>query len=64
MSEVRLSAERVMRVPADAVYRCIADYQRHHRPKGFLPRAFTAIHVEQGGIGAATVIRFTRRSVA
>jgi hypothetical protein len=61
MSEARVCAERVMEAPPDVVYRCIADYQRHHRPEGFLPPVFTSMQVERGGVGAGTVIRFTSR---
>lgn len=56
-----MSAERVLDAQADVVYRCIADYRRHHRPGGFLPPAFTDLQVERGGVGAGTVIRFTTR---
>ena len=48
-------AERLLDAPADVVYRCIADYRRHHRPEGFLPPAFSNLTVERGGIGAGTV---------
>jgi hypothetical protein len=58
MSTVHLSAERLVDAPADVVYRCIADYQRHHRPGGFLPPAFHDLRVERGGVGAGTLIRF------
>ena len=44
---------------ADVVYRCIADYRRHHRPEGFLPPAFSDLRVERGGVGAGTAISFT-----
>jgi hypothetical protein len=59
MDAIRISAKRVSEAPSGLVYRCIADYQHHHRPEGFLPRVFTSMHVEQGGVGAGTVIRFT-----
>ena len=38
------------------MYGYIADYREHnHR---FLPPAFSDYHVEQGGVGAGTVVRF------
>src|SRR3954462_14130852 len=59
MRRAYVSAERVMDVPAAVVYHCIADYREHHRTEGFLPPVFTDLQVEQGGVGAGTVIRFT-----
>lgn len=58
MTRTRCSAERLVDAPADVVYRCIADYHRHHRPEGFLPQAFSDFRVERGGVGAGTVISF------
>ena len=55
MTRTRISAERLVDAPADVVYRCIADYQRHHRPEGFLPPAFSDLRVERGGVGTGTV---------
>ena len=61
--QTRVSAERILDVPADVVYHLISDYSRHHRaaPEGFLPPAFTELVVEEAGVGAGTVIRFTSR---
>lgn len=59
MRRAYVSAERVMDAPAAVVYHCIADYREHHRTEGFLPPVFTDLQVEQGGVGAGTVIRFT-----
>ena len=56
-SQIRVKAERMIDAPAAIVYRCLADYRRHH-PQ-FLPAAFSDFVVEQGGIGAGTVIRYT-----
>ena len=56
MAEVFVSAERLMSAPAEHIYRCIADFRTHH-PK-FLPRAFSDIQVEEGGVGAGTVLSF------
>ena len=47
-----------MDAPADVVYRCIADYRRHHRPEGFLPPAFSDLRVERGGVGSGTAFTF------
>jgi len=56
VSELRVVAERAMGAPAEVVYRCIADFERHH-PR-FLPPAFSRFRVEQGGVGAGTVHSF------
>ena len=53
MSESRVVVERVVGAPAELVYRCIADFDRHH-PR-FLPPAFSQFRVEEGGVGAGTV---------
>jgi uncharacterized protein YndB with AHSA1/START domain len=55
MSTIEVSAERVIDAPAQDVYRCIADMQEHRR---FLPPAFTDFEVEQGGVGAGSIVRF------
>ena len=56
MAEIRVTAERSINAPAERVYRYIADYREHHHR--FLPPAFSDWHVEQGGVGAGTVVRF------
>ena len=56
--KTRITAERVIAAPADVVYRCLADYQHHHRPEGFLPPSFSDFRVERGGYGAGTVISY------
>jgi hypothetical protein len=58
MSQVHVSAERLIDAPAALVYHCIADYREHHRPGGFLPPVFSDFRIEQGGVGAGTVISF------
>jgi hypothetical protein len=58
MTAVRVVAERLIDAPAEVVYHCLADYQEHHRPDGFLPPAFSAFQVERGGVGDGTVISF------
>jgi hypothetical protein len=57
MSEIRVQAERVIDAPATVVYRCLADYRQHH--PNILPDAFSDFTVEQGGVGAGTVIGYT-----
>jgi hypothetical protein len=56
MSKISVTAERAIDAPASAVYGYIANYRDHH-PR-FLPPAFSDLQVEQGGIGAGTVIHF------
>ncbi|MEU1513266.1 SRPBCC family protein [Streptomyces sp. NPDC005811] len=52
---VSASAERTIDAPADEVYRYLTDMQLHSR---FLPPPFYDFHVEEGGVGAGSVIRF------
>ena len=52
--------ERPVSAPAERVYRFLADYREHH-PR-FLPPAFSDFQVEQGGVGAGTVVRFRLRT--
>jgi uncharacterized protein YndB with AHSA1/START domain len=54
--EIRVTAEREIGAPAGRVYRYLADYQQHH-PR-ILPPAFSDFRVEQGGVGAGTVVTF------
>lgn len=56
MSEIHVSANRLIAAPAERVYRILADYRQHH-PR-ILPPAFSGFSVEQGGVGTGTVIRF------
>ena len=56
MAELFVSAERLMSAPAENVYRCLADFRTHH--PNFLPPAFSDFRVEQGGVGAETVLSF------
>jgi hypothetical protein len=55
---MRITAEqsRELQGAADAVYAVLADYHEGH--PAILPKSFTHLHVEQGGRGAGTVIRF------
>ena len=57
MSEYVVSASRSMPVPADAVYRVIADLSGAHQR--ILPTAFSGFRVESGGTGAGTVMSYT-----
>ena len=56
MTELHVTAERLVGTPAEHVYRCIADFHTHH-PR-FLPPAFSDFRVEEGGLGAGTVTSF------
>ena len=56
MTELYVAEERLIGAPAEHVYRCIADFRVHH-PR-FLPPAFSDFRVEEGGVGAGTVISF------
>ena len=48
-----------MDVPPEVAYHCLADYREHHRPDGFLPPAFSAFEILQGGVGAGTEASWT-----
>lgn len=56
MSTLQVSAEDDIDAPPDRVYRIIADYSNHH-PE-IVPSALSDLVVEQGGVGAGTVIRY------
>ena len=56
MAKVQASAERTIDAPAGQVYGYIADMHQHPR---FLPPAFSDFQVEEGGVGAGSVTRFT-----
>jgi Polyketide cyclase / dehydrase and lipid transport len=61
MPEIRASLSRSIPAPPEAVYRILADYHEGH--PGILPRPpFGDLVVEQGGVGAGTVIRFDMTS--
>jgi len=60
MAQHTISASALVPAPAREVYAIIADYRDGH-PK-ILPRPpFVSLEVEQGGVGAGTVIRFQMR---
>jgi len=54
-----VAATAVMAAPALTVYDIIADYRNGH--PHILPPAFTALTVEEGGVGAGTRIRFSMK---
>lgn len=54
-----VSASTRVRVPAERVYGIIADYHEGH-PR-ILPKQFTSLVVEEGGVGAGTIIRCEMR---
>jgi uncharacterized protein YndB with AHSA1/START domain len=56
MAPIVVSAEREVDAPPAVVYNYLADMREHH-PR-FLPPSFSDFHVESGGVGAGTVIRF------
>jgi hypothetical protein len=55
--KITASAERTVEAPASRVYAYIADFREHH--PNFLPPQFGDLVVEEGGVGAGTVHRFT-----
>lgn len=57
MSELNVVAERTIDAPAAKIYEVVANYNEHH-PRILLP-SFSDWKVEQGGIGAGTVVSFT-----
>ena len=56
MAEITVEREQVINAPASTVYACIADFREHH--PHFLPPAFSNYRVEEGGVGAGTVISY------
>lgn len=60
MKTLRVTASAIVEAPTEWVYAIIADYRNRH-PR-ILPKSyFLSLEVEQGGIGAGTVIRFQMR---
>jgi hypothetical protein len=55
MTDIYASAERRVAAPAEHIYRILADYEHHQR---ILPEAFSDFKIEQGGVGAGTVVNF------
>jgi len=56
MTQIKISAEGPVAGTPEDVYGYIADYRRHH-PR-FLPDAFSDMRVEEGGVGAGTVVTY------
>ena len=61
MPEVAVRESAEIAAPPDVVYGILADYREGH-PSILPPRWFTHLHVERGGVGAGTVIRFGMKS--
>lgn len=57
MSEIRVEASALVPAPPVVVYGILADYRVGH-PGILPPEHFRDFTVEQGGVGAGTVIRF------
>lgn len=55
MTTVNVAVSKTINAPAATIYSILADY-RHHHPH-ILPKAFTELEVEEGGIGEGTVFR-------
>ena len=55
-----VTASKDIDAPPERVYSIIADYHNGH--PHILPKAFSNLIVEHGGVGAGTVIRFTVRA--
>ncbi len=53
---MRAIAEAVISAPAERAYRAIADFRGEHSK--FLPPAFSRFQVEEGGVGAGTIVSF------
>jgi uncharacterized protein YndB with AHSA1/START domain len=60
VAKVQAAAARRIAAPADRVYRCLADYRQHH-PQ-ILPPNFTDYGVDEGGVGAGTLVHFRFRA--
>jgi Polyketide cyclase / dehydrase and lipid transport len=62
MGFFRVSASALIEAPPHVVYSILADYRVGH--PSILPRwAFLSLEVEEGGVGAGTVIRFRMRAL-
>lgn len=60
MAQHHVSASALIQAPADQVYAIIADYRDGH--PHILPKPyFVSLAVEQGGVGAGTVVNFQMR---
>src|SRR5512139_3319670 len=60
MTQQRIAVSSLIQAPAQQIYAIIADYRNGH-PR-ILPKPyFVSLEVEEGGVGAGTVIRFQMR---
>lgn len=59
MSTYRVEAQAVVPAPAERAYAILADYRNGH-PR-ILPPQFESLEIEEGGVGAGTVIRVRMR---
>jgi len=58
MNQIHAEVSKVIEAPPEAVYAVIADYNESH--PAILPKhVFSGLVVEQGGVGAGTVVRVT-----
>lgn len=54
------TASKIIHAPAQTIYNIIADYRNSH--PAILPKPyFLSLDVEEGGVGAGTVVRFQMR---
>ncbi len=60
MTRTTAAASAMIHAPADRVYSIIADYRTLH-PLILPKEYFLLLHVEEGGIGAGTIINFSMR---
>jgi len=51
------SASKMIHAPAEVIYRIVADYRNQH-PQILPKRYFLSLDVEEGGLGAGTVVNF------
>jgi hypothetical protein len=56
MGEIHVSAIGTVGASPERIYSYLADYRQHH--PNILPPAFSDLRVEEGGIGAGTVVSF------
>src|SRR5947209_1534603 len=60
MKSVHVAAQRLVSAPPEKAYCYISDHLHHHHR--FLPEAFSDFQVEEGGIGAGTVVSYRLRA--
>ena len=56
MGTIHVAAERMIQASPAIVYGYLADMREHER---FLPPTFSNFAVEEGGVGAGSVVTFT-----